>query len=237
MFGNGYTPLLLGCQCVVLSQTSRELSQFGVSLSLSLLSVHRSLHSLVVVATVTPGGRMLLLAPWCYDYVGGSYLSSASVFCKPCSSGPYKQDFVPSPPVAAMVCLVFVLILGQGFLPLSQHQEAPGWCICVGSQAQDGYLPLPTGIEGFAYIFISATTDVCQCPRTEGVCCPYSSGPTPLLHRRKGYGESSAALCLFPAMTGHLLNSCAIEWDSLWSSAVKPIFFMSALWRPVEKSK
>lgn len=67
----------------------------------------------------------------------------------------------------------------------SQLQETSAWCISVGSKAQDGVLPFPTGVEEFAYLLIPVTIDVCQCPGRERVCCPFPSGLRSLLHRRK----------------------------------------------------
>lgn len=194
MFGNGYTPLLLGCQCVVLSQTSHELSQFGVSLSLSLLSVHRSLHSLVVVAAVSPGGRMLLLAPWCYDYVGGSYLSSGSVFCRPCSSGPCKQDFVPSPPCGShclpCVCTFYYIgfpaplsalggtwvvylcgILGTRWLLTPPHRDR-GICLSL-YLSNNRCLPVSQDRRGLLPLLHWPNTFVSQEKRIWGIKCGF----------------------------------------------------------------
>lgn len=117
----------------------------------------------------------------------------------------------------------------------SQLQETSAWCISAGSKAQDGVLPFPTGIKGFAYLLILVTIGVCQCPGRERVCCPFSSGLRSLLHRRKGSGESGGALCLFTAMADNFLHSCSIEWDSFWSFAMNPVFLISTLWRLVEK--
>lgn len=86
------------------------------------------------------------------------------------------------------------------------------------------------------YYFISTATDVCHCTMTERVCCPYSSGLTALLHRRKGYWESGVTLCLFPAVTGLTFSIPVPLSRTLWSFAMKPVFLMITLWRPVEKS-